>query len=114
MNYFHLKGSEETTENSIEGESKESSEEKSICNLPKEEGLCHALFQRFYFVDGECLGFSYGGCKGNANNFETYDLCFEACKDLINMEKHNEKGESRKTWKENDPVLHGKITPTVS
>lgn len=28
---------------------------------------------------GACEGFNYGGCKGNANNFETKQACENAC-----------------------------------
>lgn len=49
-------------------------------------------------MDGECKGFVYGGCGGNPNNFETYDHCFEACKDRIDMTKHDAKYDTRNKW----------------
>jgi hypothetical protein len=30
-------------------------------------------------MTGECEAFSYGGCEGNANNFETKAACEQAC-----------------------------------
>lgn len=36
---------------------------------------------RFFYdsSDGVCKGFSYGGCGGNPNNFESADECSENC-----------------------------------
>lgn len=47
----------------------------------KEEGPCRAVLKRFYYdVDHQqCRQFTYGGCRGNRNNFETYDECAMAC-----------------------------------
>ncbi|KAJ6649893.1 Kunitz-type serine protease inhibitor bitisilin-3 [Pseudolycoriella hygida] len=46
-----------------------------ICPLPADSGSCYASFDRYYFdaAKNECLLFTYGGCEGNANNFETTD-----------------------------------------
>jgi hypothetical protein len=30
----------------------------------------------------DCFLFFYGGCEGNANNFESYELCMQACPDF--------------------------------
>merc|ERR1712002_1323695 len=42
---------------------------------------CLAYFERFYFdkLSGECKQFIYGGCFGNANNFDTKEECEKAC-----------------------------------
>jgi|GEM_PF-3164997 len=52
-----------------------------ICQLPADAGPCEALIPRFYYnsEEGDCLQFNYGGCEGNANNFETYSVCIESC-----------------------------------
>ncbi|XP_034666891.1 pancreatic trypsin inhibitor [Drosophila subobscura] len=51
------------------------------CHQPKETGRCFALFYRYaYNVDTQaCEEFVYGGCAGNRNNFESKDLCEQAC-----------------------------------
>ena len=51
------------------------------CELPIEVGPCEAAIPRWGF-DSEaatCVPFVYGGCQGNANNFETAAACQEAC-----------------------------------
>uniref|UniRef100_A0A671KQI8 Tissue factor pathway inhibitor n=1 Tax=Sinocyclocheilus anshuiensis TaxID=1608454 RepID=A0A671KQI8_9TELE len=51
------------------------------CALKKDEGPCKAIKDRFYFDTdtGRCELFEYGGCQGNANNFETLQECEEMC-----------------------------------
>jgi eight-cysteine-cluster-containing protein len=51
------------------------------CGLPADPGPCNAAFRRFYFnaATGSCEGFVWGGCGGNANNFETIEACEAAC-----------------------------------
>lgn len=52
-----------------------------FCALKDEQGPCKAIKDRFFFnVDnGRCELFEYGGCGGNANNFETLEECEETC-----------------------------------
>jgi hypothetical protein len=52
-----------------------------ICSLPQEVGNCRGLIPRFWFnaATGRCEAFTYGGCGGNANNFESPAACVEAC-----------------------------------
>lgn len=52
-----------------------------LCALKDERGPCKAIKDRFFFnVDnGRCELFEYGGCGGNANNFETLEECEETC-----------------------------------
>uniref|UniRef100_H3BWP7 Tissue factor pathway inhibitor n=1 Tax=Tetraodon nigroviridis TaxID=99883 RepID=H3BWP7_TETNG len=52
-----------------------------LCALKDEQGPCKAIKDRFFFnVDnGRCEQFEYGGCGGNANNFETLEECEETC-----------------------------------
>lgn len=53
-----------------------------ICSLPKQTGPCLALFPRYYYDKScnSCLEFTYGGCKGNGNNFETEEDCLSVCR----------------------------------
>uniref|UniRef100_UPI0037E8B17A tissue factor pathway inhibitor a n=1 Tax=Semicossyphus pulcher TaxID=241346 RepID=UPI0037E8B17A len=59
-----------------------------LCALKDEPGPCKAIKDRFFFsVDtGRCELFEYGGCGGNANNFETLEACEETC--LVSDEKN--------------------------
>lgn len=45
-------------------------------------GPCRALIPSYYYdrYTQSCLPFTYGGCRGNANNFETWEACDEACR----------------------------------
>ena len=51
------------------------------CLLPMDVGPCDADIPRWFFnvTAGECQAFSYGGCEGNENNFETFEACFASC-----------------------------------
>ncbi|XP_058032710.1 kunitz/BPTI-like toxin [Ahaetulla prasina] len=52
-----------------------------LCYLPKGGGPCRAIIPRFYYnlASKQCEKFTYGGCKGNANNFKTLDQCRYTC-----------------------------------
>ncbi len=56
-------------------------EPSDSCRLPAESGPCEAAFERWYFnaERGVCQVFTYGGCDGNENNFESLEACHEAC-----------------------------------
>ncbi|EFN87118.1 kunitz-type serine protease inhibitor HCRG1 [Harpegnathos saltator] len=53
----------------------------SICQLPKVVGPCRASLKRYRYdsTTGQCEEFTYGGCKGNENNFITREVCQENC-----------------------------------
>lgn len=52
------------------------------CVLPPQPGPCRSRLQRSFFntSSGACEPLVYGGCGGNANNFETPESCFAVCK----------------------------------
>lgn len=54
---------------------------ENVCNMEKEEGNCLAYFQRYFYnkKTKSCEGFIYGGCGGNANNFDSLDSCNSKC-----------------------------------
>ena len=51
------------------------------CTLPSDKGPCKASILRWYFNTqaGECQVFSYGGCRGNKNNFQSRKECEKGC-----------------------------------
>ena len=53
------------------------------CTLPAEVGPCDGVFPRWFhdYRTGACAQFIWGGCEGNANNFETETDCTAACLD---------------------------------
>lgn len=48
----------------------------------KDPGTCFASTRRWFYdyTDGVCKEFTYGGCDGNSNNYETYEQCKFYCK----------------------------------
>lgn len=55
-----------------------------ICSEPMEEGGCNGNILRAYFNQtvGRCRLFSYSGCGGNRNNFQTEQDCRNVCGDF--------------------------------
>ncbi|VDN25600.1 unnamed protein product, partial [Dibothriocephalus latus] len=47
------------------------------CNAPIEAGPCKEPVPRYGYdaVTGTCKPFTYGGCDGNANKYETHEKC---------------------------------------
>jgi papilin len=73
---------------------------KGICMLDKEPGPCRMTVNatRFYFdyKSKKCLSFQYGGCRGNDNNFLTFDECDSMC-DVIKWSSEDELKNELKT-----------------
>jgi len=51
----------------------------SDCLHPPDSGPCGNRITRYYFADGQCQRFEYGGCAGNKNNFFTEGECTRRC-----------------------------------
>ncbi|XP_058811937.1 papilin isoform X2 [Topomyia yanbarensis] len=54
---------------------------KDVCQLPKITGPCTGYYPMWYYDTdrNQCSQFTYGGCLGNANRFETIDDCKASC-----------------------------------
>ncbi len=52
-----------------------------VCLLPKMTGPCQSSSIRYYYdrEKKECQQFHYGGCNGNANNYDTIEKCQSTC-----------------------------------
>ncbi len=53
----------------------------AICELQAVTGPCRAAITRYYYDvnHSTCKPFTYGGCAGNENNFETKRACLKRC-----------------------------------
>jgi len=55
----------------------------STCQLPAETGRirCMAYIPRWYYdaKKKRCAFFVYGGCRGTANNFRSWESCAKRC-----------------------------------
>ncbi|XP_070378510.1 papilin-like isoform X2 [Dermacentor albipictus] len=83
-----------------------------VCELPKKIGPCRALVPRYYYntTTDTCEVFIYGGCKGNANNFETLTQCETRCGGNLTLEddswkKHITKPVAAAEYIRSNPVL---------
>lgn len=52
-----------------------------------EVGPCRGVYNRFGYDTsmGRCISFTYGGCRGNQNNFLTENECMQTCQNLGNF-----------------------------
>ncbi|MFH4974442.1 hypothetical protein AB6A40_001151 [Gnathostoma spinigerum] len=53
-----------------------------ICSLPADVGPCRTPTPAYYYDSalGSCVEFTYGGCEGNNNRFESMEECQNACR----------------------------------
>uniref|UniRef100_A0A0K2VB06 Papilinlike [Apis florea] n=1 Tax=Lepeophtheirus salmonis TaxID=72036 RepID=A0A0K2VB06_LEPSM len=58
-------------------------ESQNICTLPKVRGPCNSQIDSFWFDEDKnsCFKFTWGGCQGNGNRFESMEFCEAKCKD---------------------------------
>ncbi|XP_074100886.1 extracellular matrix protein f-spondin [Cotesia typhae] len=54
---------------------------KVVCMEEADVGPCRGYFQRWAFDPKKltCMSFGYGGCRGNRNNFLTFEECSSTC-----------------------------------
>ena len=59
----------------------------ALCELEADSGPCTAAKQGYYFnkKSGHCEVFTYGGCQGNENNFETKRECEKTCQGKFHL-----------------------------
>lgn len=52
-----------------------------VCHIPPEAGPCRSSIEKYFYnpTTGCCEKFTYGGCQGNSNNFQTYEECRASC-----------------------------------
>uniref|UniRef100_A0A1A7YII5 Serine peptidase inhibitor, Kunitz type, 2 n=2 Tax=Iconisemion striatum TaxID=60296 RepID=A0A1A7YII5_9TELE len=67
------------------------------CMLSPDSGPCRAAFPKFYYDPdtNSCKGFVYGGCSGNANNFDSLEDCMKSCSGDGSSDRH---GTTRSRW----------------
>ncbi|CAM4552552.1 unnamed protein product [Leuciscus chuanchicus] len=49
------------------------------CLADAQTGRCRASIRRYHYNNGTCYPFTYGGCGGNQNNYETEETCMTTC-----------------------------------
>lgn len=62
---------------------------KDPCLQKIEKGTCKAAFPRFGYDSSSksCVPFTYGGCEGNENNYETEEACKKSCAKYIEQKR---------------------------
>ncbi|CAH8615382.1 unnamed protein product [Dicrocoelium dendriticum] len=57
-----------------------------LCMAPMDRGPCHKRLERYAYDPerNKCVRFAYGGCGGNANNYETVEWCELLCAYPVN------------------------------
>ncbi|KAM6174228.1 tissue factor pathway inhibitor [Erethizon dorsatum] len=52
-----------------------------LCFLEDDVGICRAYITRYFYNNEsrQCEPFTYGGCLGNLNNFESLEACKNTC-----------------------------------
>ena len=79
----------------------------SRCALPVDVGPCKMARERWHYdgTDGACHPFTYGGCRGNSNNFLSRRDCEKGC--LLNQEEAGAGGSSSSSSRCSLPMAVG-------
>ncbi|XP_068824240.1 tissue factor pathway inhibitor [Capricornis sumatraensis] len=61
-------------------------EKPDFCFLEEDVGICRGYITRYFYnkQSKQCERFTYGGCLGNLNNFESLEECKNTCEDILN------------------------------
>ncbi|XP_005889606.1 tissue factor pathway inhibitor isoform X1 [Bos mutus] len=61
-------------------------EKPDYCFLEEDTGICRGYIIRYFYNNQskQCERFTYGGCLGNLNNFESLEECKNTCEDTLN------------------------------
>ncbi|XP_045490172.1 kunitz-type serine protease inhibitor A-like [Pieris rapae] len=83
--YSNLRNCYEACRDSTRKEIKGIISPKVYCRLQPDFGRCNSYHPMWFFdlSTRTCKGFSYSGCGGNVNRFDTHQDCVAACSDLI-------------------------------
>lgn len=54
----------------------------AACEQPMDQGPCEGNYERWYYEkeSDSCRSFTYGGCKGNKNNYPSEHACNYYCR----------------------------------
>ncbi|XP_063892915.1 kunitz-type serine protease inhibitor A [Helicoverpa armigera] len=65
--------------------------ENVYCRFQPEFGACNSYHPMFYFDISEmaCKGFSFSGCGGNHNRFETINDCLKVCHPAVKQDANS-------------------------
>ncbi|XP_037073355.1 uncharacterized protein LOC119094399 [Pollicipes pollicipes] len=68
---------------------------RDVCQLPVAEGRCGESLVRWHFdrETGSCRTFTFSGCGGNQNNFDTLEECKAVCPVLTQCQQQREKSQ---------------------
>ncbi|GIY07736.1 papilin [Caerostris darwini] len=55
---------------------------QDVCSLAVVQGPCHGSFTQWYYdkEKEDCLEFTFTGCQGNANRFNSKESCYQICR----------------------------------